>query len=450
LKILLLNQAFHPDVVATAQLLTDAAQALARRGHEVTVIAGRRAYDDPARKFPAREEWGGIRIIRIGNTAFGKRAKWRRATDFASFIVACVWRLLWLPRPDAVVALTSPPLISFIGAWFAKLRGAKFFYWVMDLNPDEAIAAGWLREGSFTGRVLHRMSRFSFRRAEKIIALDRFMRARIEAKGIAPEKVAVIAPWSHDEAVRFDLAGREAFRRAHGLGDKFVVMYSGNHSPCHPLDTLLAAAKRLAGDGRFVFLFVGGGSEFRKIQAMANTPPPASVDPVAAPRESAESSFPNRQSAIGNRQSAIAGPSASQPSTLNAQRSNVRCLPYQPLNGLSGSLSAADLHVVVMGNAFVGTIHPCKIYNVVSVGAPVLYIGPGPSHLSEVLDALGSKVCGAVVHGDVDHCVREIHRIAADHQRGEAERYEKVAREFSQPVLLPRLIAELESQRSES
>jgi hypothetical protein len=115
------------------------------------------------------------------------------------------------------------------------------------------------------------------------------------------------------------------------------------------------------------------------------------------------------------------------------------------LNELSASLSAADLHVVVMGNAFVGTIHPCKIYNVLSVGAPVLYIGPRPSHLSEVLDALGSKVCGTVAHGDVERCVNEIHRIAVDHQRGEAERYAQVARGFSQPVLLPRLIAELEN-----
>jgi len=46
------------------------------------------------------------------------------------------------------VALTSPPLISFLGSLFVKLKGGEFFFWVMDLNPDEAIAAGWLKEGS--------------------------------------------------------------------------------------------------------------------------------------------------------------------------------------------------------------------------------------------------------------------------------------------------------------
>ncbi len=42
LRILLLNQCFYPDVVSTAQHLTDLATALTVRGHEVTVIASDR------------------------------------------------------------------------------------------------------------------------------------------------------------------------------------------------------------------------------------------------------------------------------------------------------------------------------------------------------------------------------------------------------------------------
>ena len=61
--------------------------------------------------------------------------------------------------------------------------------------------------GFVGGRLLERMSRFSLRRADNIIALDRFMRDRIAAKGIAPEKIAVLPPWSHDSEVRFDAGG---------------------------------------------------------------------------------------------------------------------------------------------------------------------------------------------------------------------------------------------------
>ena len=401
MKILLLNQTFYPDVVSTAQHLTDLALALKERGHEVTVVASRRAYDDTTRRFPKFETWRGITIHRIAGTGFGKNAKWRRAADFASFILACCWRLLWLPRFDAVVALTSPPLISFIGAVFAEWRSARFFYWVMDLNPDEAIAAGWLREDSFAGKVLGWMSRFSLRHAQKIIVLDRFMEARVVNKNIAAERIAVLPPWSHDDAVRFDAVGREHFRQAHGLADKFVVMYSGNHSPCHPLDTLLEAAKVLRDEKEFAFLFIGGGSEFGKVKRFA----------------------------------------------AENRLANVICLPYQPLKELAASLSAADLQVVVMGDPFVGMIHPCKIYNILAVRAPVFYIGPAASHVSEILVEL--KTAGssfAVRHGEVAAAVDTIRAAALSRRRLSGEEIAVVSARFSHAALLPKLVAKLENE----
>src|ERR1051325_4723014 len=100
---------------------------LAKRGHKVTVVASRRGYDDPNTMFPKRERWRGIEIHRIASTRFGKGAKWKRAVDFASFSLACLLRVLFLPRQDVVVALTSPPLISFLGASMAKLKRSRFF-----------------------------------------------------------------------------------------------------------------------------------------------------------------------------------------------------------------------------------------------------------------------------------------------------------------------------------
>ena len=418
---LLLNQTFHPDVVSTAQHLTDLAVRLVERGHDVTVVTSRRAYDHPEGKFPAQELWRGIRIHRVASTGFGKGAKWRRAADFASFTLLCALRLARLPRHDAVVALTSPPLISFLGAWLARLRRSRFYYWVMDFNPDEAIAAGWLRANSPAARLLDAMSRFSLKRATSIIALDRFMRERILTKGAAPDSIAVIPPWSHDSDVKFDPQGRERFRQAHGLAGKFVVMYSGNHSPCHPLDTLLAAARNLAGDPSVVFCFIGGGSEFRKVQQMAASQyPVSSIQYPVAPH--------------GTR------------NTQHAPHPNLLCLPYQPLSQLSASLSAADLQVVVMGNPFVGLVHPCKIYNIFNVAAPVIYIGPRPSHLSEILDsANGALCCASVAHGEVDRLVREIRRLRDESTRRNRQVPAQICALFSKETLLPKLITTLES-----
>jgi glycosyltransferase involved in cell wall biosynthesis len=399
MKILLVNQAFHPDVVSSGQHLTDLALALAERGHAVTVLTGRRAYDSPTTLFPREEIWRGIRICRIASTGFGKSAKWRRAADFASFSLLCLFKLAIIGRHDVVVALTSPPLVAFLAACVTGLRGGRFFYWVMDFNPDEAIAAGWLREGSLAASVLGAMSGFSLRRAAKIIALDRFMRDRIVAKGIAPEKLLVLPPWSHDSDVRFDPDGRARFRAAHGLAGKFVVMYSGNHSPVHPLDTLMRAAERLKGDASIAFCFIGGGSEFKRVKAW----------------------------------------------TEAGQRTNVLCLPYQPLNQLAASLSAADAHVVVMGASMLGLVHPCKIYNILAVGAPVIYIGPKPSHVTEILENLGSGYPSIQVsHGESDSLVDQIQDLQRRGKDARGQLPAAATAPYSKDVLLPALVEDLE------
>lgn len=342
MKVLILNQTFYPDVVATAYHSADVAAELAAQGHNVTALASSRAYDNPAQQFPRRSMWRGVRIERVYTSGLGKGAKWRRLVDFASFLLACTWRLIWMPPQDVVVALTSPPLIAFLGALFVRLKGGQLVYWVMDLNPDQAIAAGILHAGDVRSKILEKMLRFALLTSSSIVVLDRFMLSRVCLRGVDRNRISIIPPWSHQECVSFDSTGRDAFRRKHGLEGKFVVMHAGNHSPCHPLDTLLTAAEELAGDKDVVFCFAGGGSEHRKI---------------------AEHSKRN-------------------------QRINILCLPYAPVEELPGQLCAADLHVVVMGDPYVGIVHPCKVYNILALGTPLLYIGPAESHITDLAAGL--------------------------------------------------------------
>jgi colanic acid biosynthesis glycosyl transferase WcaI len=402
LKVLILNQAFYPDVVSTAQHAADLAESLVKAGHEVTVLADSRGYDDRTKRFSSSETWRGVRIFRTPSTGLGKSSRWKRAADFASFILSCTLGLVFLPRFDVIVAMTSPPLISLLAALAVPLKARKLLFWCMDLNPDEAVAAGWLRQKSLMARVLNGLMLYSMRRADRIVVLDRFMQERVHAKGIAAQNIAVIPPWAHDDCVRFDGEARHRFRSRHGLDGKFVVMYSGNHSPCHPLDTLLAAAERLAERPEIVFLFVGGGSEFGKARML------------------------EERGAV-----------------------NIRCLPYQPQEELAGSLSAADLHVVVMGNAFVGIVHPCKVYNIVAVGAPFLYIGPNQSHITDLVADLqgNSSVCIAE-HGQLEIIVRKI--LAAAKETGaDRSRAREFARRFSRQLLVPQMIRTLEMMAAE-
>lgn len=377
--------------------MTDLALGLVEAGHEVTAIAASRGYDNPDLRYPVDEEWNGIRIRRIWTPGLGKKAKWRRLLDFAVFWFNATFLLLTQRRSDVTVCLTSPPLISTLGTIMAALKGGAVVPWVMDLNPDEAVAAGWLKAGGLAERVMSTLQDWGFQRAARIVALDEFMAARLQAKGVLPEAIHVDAPWSHDDSVKYDAVARTAFRSAHGVDGKFVVMYSGNHSPCHPLDGVLSAALALASQPHIHFMFVGGGSEFTKVKAFK----------VAHKLE------------------------------------NITCLPYQPLDELSASLSSADLHLVVMGPPFVGIVHPCKIYNILSLGLPFLAVCPQACHLSTLASRTGAsagKYAFTARNEDVVEITQVIKTAAANGPQQPSPALQSLAKEFSLASLRPRLI----------
>src|SRR5256714_2927554 len=398
MKILLLNQAFWPDLVASAQQLTMLARRLSERGHQVTVITSARGYDDATLSFKRREKWHSIEIVRISSFSAGKKHRWQRTLNFASFLFACAARLIMTPPQDVVIALTSPPLISWLGSLFVRIKGGELIFWPLDLNPDEAIAAGWLDQSSLTARFLAALLNSSMARAKTIIALDEFMKERIVAKGISRDKIDVIPP-APDDAVSYDEEGREEFRRAHAVADKFVVMYAGNHSPCHPLDTLLLSAQELRHRDDIVFLFVGGGSEVEKVQLFARS---------------------------------------------HALR-NIRWLPYQPQAELSALLSAADLQVVVMGEAFSGIVHPSKIYNVLKVGAPFVFIGPEAGFINDVVAAAPSELLAMrAPHGQTQEIVTFISRLVDNHTQ-DRSRIVADRHHFSKASGFSRFIAHIEA-----
>jgi glycosyltransferase involved in cell wall biosynthesis len=90
---------------------------------------------------------------------------------------------------------------------------------------------------------------------------------------------------------------------------------------------------------------------------------------------------------------------------------NIVSLPYQPIDSIRHSLSAADVHVVSIANEGVGVIHPCKIYGAMAVGRPVLALGPRASHAADVVT--GERIGWICEHGDVDGLVETLNTIRA-------------------------------------
>jgi glycosyltransferase involved in cell wall biosynthesis len=362
--LVILSQVYVPDPAAVGQYMADVADEFAQRGWMVTVYTSARGYDNPQVRYPSREERNGVSVRRLPFSSFGKRSIAIRLFGQALFLLQALLHALFCKRITAILASTSPPFAGFVATILGCLRGAPVVWWVMDLNPDQMVAAGRARAGSLAVRAFDWMNRFTLARASLVIALDDFMRIRLVAKKPVAEKIRVLPLWAQTTAAEADTAQAAAFRSTHGLDGRFVVMYSGNHSVHNPLATLLEAAHRLVTDDRVCFLFVGGGEGKREVHAAQ---------------------------ARGC--------------------SNIVSLPYLPREFLATALSVADLHVVAIGDAMVGIVHPSKIYSAIAAQRPILSFGPDACDAAEVLR--NDRIGWHVRHGDVDGACAAIQEAAS-------------------------------------
>ncbi|HZZ86325.1 MAG TPA: glycosyltransferase family 4 protein [Anaeromyxobacteraceae bacterium] len=368
MKVLFLNQFFHPDHSATAQIATDLAEDLVARGFEVSALAARGSYLG-GRPLPPREEYRGIDIRRVRATSLGKKTLLHRACDYASFYAVAAAELARLPRQDVIVAMTTPPLIAAAALAARPFRGAKLVYWVQDLYPEVAVAMGALGARSPATLAMSAASRQVLRRADRVVVLGEAMRERVVSAGAPRERAAVIPNWSDSASVHPVPHAENPLRAELAGSTGCLVMYSGNMGRGHDLDTLLGAARLLRDREDVRFLFLGDGARRSQVEAAAGELP------------------------------------------------NVAVGPYRPREQLALSLSAGDLHLASLDPGLEGLIEPSKVYGIMAAGRPALFVGPPGSEVARMLLREG---CGDVfAAGDPAALAAGIAALAGDPRKRE-------------------------------
>ena len=326
MKILLLNQFFWPDSAATSQLLTDLARGLAKQGHTVYAISADGGYAVSAEGDPPPVE-----IHRVKAFPFA-RGKVGRVLSYLSFYISAAFRGLTLPRPDLVLTLTTPPLLSLLGTLIGTLRGSRHFIWEMDVYPDVAIDLNYFKAGGLADRLTGFLADLSRRCADGIIALGECMKQRLVHRGLDPNRISVADNWADASAI-------QPLPRP-GDPNQLVLLYSGNLGLAHDLDTLTESMRQLRDDSRFRFLFVGSGGRRQELGSFCHAHGVTSVE----------------------------------------------LRPYVQRDSLSQSLSAGDIGLVTQREACCGSVVPSKVYGLMAAGRPILFIGPGaatPAHIVE-------------------------------------------------------------------
>jgi glycosyltransferase involved in cell wall biosynthesis len=364
MRVLLINQTFYPDVAATAQHGHDLARHLIAHGHQVTAIASRSIYGKAGAELPVYERVDGIEIHRVGRSIYGKAGLIGRAIDFAQFYALTALKALEIERHDVVICFTTPPFIALLGLMLRATRDTKAVYWVMDLYPDVLIANGMLDERSLAARVLERLNCLALSRSDRTVVLGRCMKRRVAAKGVDPAHIDWINVWS--DANEFGLTPRaqNAYRREWGVGDRTLVMYSGNFGIGHDVETFAAGADLLRDRDDIMFAFVGGGKRKKQL--------------IDAMRARGLTNF------------------------IEAD--------YQPRERLGEMLSAADIHLASMLPTWTGVMVPSKIFGTLAAERPVIWVGEDSTEAATVIH---EAQCGLVVTpGDAQGFADAVRKLA--------------------------------------
>jgi colanic acid biosynthesis glycosyl transferase WcaI len=374
MRVLLLSLVFAPDGVSTAALMTELARELMRRGHQVTVVTTTPHYNrDPEARArqPLVRRWGGliatssidgmavhhVRVAEKGARIAG------RVFDYLRFHVLGTLRALTAAgKYDVVLAPTPPPTIGFHGWLLARARGARFVYNVQEIFPDVALRAGVLREGALA-RALARAERRTYARADRVVVISEWFRRRLEGKGVPAAKLAVIPNFVDTEHIR-PLERANEFARAHGLADRFVVLYSGNLGLTQDFESLLQAARRLRDlpDLRFVIAGNGARREWLERQVAGEAHP------------------------------------------------NVTLLDYQPGSVVPWLYAASDVGIIPLRHHGAQDTFPSKIYSIMASGRAVLAAAEPDTELAWVIE---HARCGTVVEPEradrLEAAIRALH-----------------------------------------
>lgn len=151
-RILFISRYYPPEKAAAAVCVSEIAQRLVGRGHEVTVLTTVPNYPtgivppEYRGRLVYKEVLAGVRVVRVWSYTSSNEGFLRRILAQLSF--GCLAPFLAykaIDRPDVII-VGSPPLFNVIAArMLAWHKSCPLIFWVADLWPESAIRLGVLR-----------------------------------------------------------------------------------------------------------------------------------------------------------------------------------------------------------------------------------------------------------------------------------------------------------------
>jgi glycosyltransferase involved in cell wall biosynthesis len=393
MHILIIHQAFASLDEPGGTRHFEFARLLTSRGHRVTVIASPVSYITGGHTKGAHAEMGGVTILRAAVYDAHHKSFFHRILAFFSFMISSFWIGLGVKNVDVVWG-TSPPIFQGVTAWLlARIKRTKFLFEVRDLWPQFAIGVGILKNPLLI-HLSEWLERRLYRAANRVMVNSPGFSEHVQVRGA---KRVDLIPNGADPSMFDPNEDGSAFRKSHGLQDKFIALYAGAHGMSNDLNVVLESASLLA-DTNIQIVLLGDGKEKPGLQERA-------------------------------RQMNLA---------------NVTFLPSVPKAQMAHALAGADACIAILKPIEeYKTTYPNKVFDYMAASKPVILAIDGV-----IRDVVQAADCGLFVKpGDALEMSLAIRKLAGDpthgREMGKLGR-EYLERNFSRALIGEKLIELLE------
>jgi len=291
--------------------MVDIINAYAAAGYNCILITGRLVERSTPLDKSVKINW----II-----AYDRKTTFRRLLTWTLGFFQIFSKIVFKFRKDILLIVSNPP-IALLLPLFVKNR---YQLLIFDVYPDALSELGYLSHKSGIIKLWKKANKVVFSRAGSIFTITESMKSVLEVYS-GSKVIKVIQIWTDNLFFKPIDPSKNSFIKKHNLSGKFIVLYSGNIGLSGDVDVLTDIAERIHCDD-IVFVIIGEGAKKQMIS--------------------------EKKEKLGLK--------------------NLILLPWQPVSELPFSLSAASLAVISIGEKVSNLAIPSKLFNFLSVGAPLL------------------------------------------------------------------------------
>ena len=353
-RLLLIGGNFSPELTGIGKYNGEMVDMLANLGYDCTVVTSYPYYPHWRVQEPYTKTCGwfkkeikitkeagshAITVFRCPHYIPEKPTGLKRIISDFTFCFSAfskIFQLLFSKKFDYVLVVAPPFQLGLLGVMYKKIKRAKFFYHIQDLQIDAARDFNLIKS-KFVINTLFKIEKYILKKADIVSSISEGMIKKIKRKH---QREVVFFPNWVDTSLLSPLSDRDKLKSNFGFkaSDK-IVLYSGAIGEKQGLEAILDVAKVFLDRPGLKFVICGSGPYKKNLQEQKEL----------------------------------------------QHLDNVVFLSLQPLELLNAFLNMADIHLVLQKSNAADLVMPSKLTAILSIGGVAVITASEGSSLHDVV-----------------------------------------------------------------